>query len=402
MIPEELLLNVPRLRILWLHGNMIRYLPAKLFEKTIRLEEIQLYENRLEEIPEELLQNVPLLKLIYLDENRIKRIPEDLFRNVSQLEVISFNRNMIDHVPAKLFEKTTLLEELYLQFNQLLDLPEEMLKTVSNLQNIELSNNEIEQLPLKLFSFNNKSHDLTELFLQRNRITYLQSGLFLGLPNLTILCLFDNQIKLIESTVFSTTSVKIYLFGNKMENFTYDSFKNKLMASEIHLYRNNITAISGNATRKVPSRLYINCDQLQEVHGINVQMNCVGPEFAPKISLSSEDDTEEYIASILRLEGFACTLNNVTKYYSCVLCPQGTYSNGLNKCIPCPKGGFYQDEIGSYSNVSGQLICEKCANGTYVNETGGTSQKDCIICPDGTNTSIHAGFRACFCNNGFA
>ncbi|KAJ8047433.1 hypothetical protein HOLleu_06428 [Holothuria leucospilota] len=131
-------------------------------------------------------------------------------------------------------------------------------------------------------------------------------------------------------------------------------------------------------------------------------MSCIGPNFVPKFSLSSKDNTEDYISRILGVEGFACTLNNVTNYHSCKLCPQGTYSNGLNECIPCPKGGFYQDEIGSYSNIPGQLVCKKCAKGTYVNRTRGTSQKDCIFCPDGTNKSIHAGFRACFCKNEFA
>lgn len=68
------------------------------------------------------------------------------------------------------------------------------------------------------------------------------------------------------------------------------------------------------------------------------QRSCIGPNFAPKVSLSSKDETEDYISRVLGVEGFACTLNSVTNYHSCELCPQGTYSNGRNECIPCPKG----------------------------------------------------------------
>ncbi|KAJ8047443.1 hypothetical protein HOLleu_06439 [Holothuria leucospilota] len=65
-------------------------------------------------------------------------------------------------------------------------------------------------------------------------------------------------------------------------------------------------------------------------------------------------------------------------------------------------GGFYLDDIGSTSDTPGKFLCKKCANGTYVTKKGGGSRKDCVDCPDGTNKSIHAGFRACFCKNDFA
>ncbi|KAJ8036437.1 hypothetical protein HOLleu_20408 [Holothuria leucospilota] len=43
-----------------------------------------------------------------------------------------------------------------------------------------------------------------------------------------------------------------------------------------------------------------------------------------------------------------------------------------------------------------------CNNGTYVPHRGGSSAKDCVVCPRGTNQSKHAGFRACFCKNSYA
>lgn len=58
-------------------------------------------------------------------------------------------------------------------------------------------------------------------------------------------------------------------------------------------------------------------------------------------------------------------------------------------------GGFYQDEVA-------QTECKKCNVGLYVQNGGGTSSKDCRVCPEGTNKTIHAGYRACFCKREYA
>ncbi|KAJ8020128.1 hypothetical protein HOLleu_41996 [Holothuria leucospilota] len=66
-------------------------------------------------------------------------------------------------------------------------------------------------------------------------------------------------------------------------------------------------------------------------------------------------------------------------------------------CLPCPAGGFYLDKVGSVSDEVGYIPCELCNPGTYVPLGIGNSSKSCQVCPEGTNKSRHAGFRACFC-----
>lgn len=78
------------------------------------------------------------------------------------------------------------------------------------------------------------------------------------------------------------------------------------------------------------------------------------------------------------------------------------YDSICRSChFTCSKGGFYEDEIGKTIN-HGKQTCKRCRNGTYVTGGGGTSQGDCVVCPDGTNKQLHAGYRACFCLDQYA
>ena len=44
----------------------------------------------------------------------------------------------------------------------------------------------------------------------------------------------------------------------------------------------------------------------------------------------------------LKLEGFACNTSIHDKYYTCWLCPQGTYADGIQAgCRACPAGEQY-------------------------------------------------------------
>ncbi|KAJ8020125.1 hypothetical protein HOLleu_41991 [Holothuria leucospilota] len=66
-------------------------------------------------------------------------------------------------------------------------------------------------------------------------------------------------------------------------------------------------------------------------------------------------------------------------------------------CLPCPAGGFYQDKVGTVPNEAGDISCQICNPGTYVPLGSGNSSKSCQVCPEGTNKTRYAGFRACFC-----
>ena len=92
-------------------------------------------------------------------------------------------------------------------------------------------------------------------------------------------------------------------------------------------------------------------------------------------------------------------------------CPPGSFANpdanlkdgaGGAPCQPCDKGGYYspaEGKVGWHSHCA----CAKCGNGTYSKGVGATDRgKDCEVCPQGTQTSLEAGYRACRCLDGFS
>ncbi|KAJ8020123.1 hypothetical protein HOLleu_41985 [Holothuria leucospilota] len=82
----------------------------------------------------------------------------------------------------------------------------------------------------------------------------------------------------------------------------------------------------------------------------------------------------------------------------CASCPSGTFGNKMREsCLPCPAGGFYQDKVGTVSDEFGDISCKLCNPGTYVPSGKGNSSTSCQVCPEGTNKTRYAGFRACFC-----
>ncbi|CAH3181072.1 unnamed protein product [Porites lobata] len=102
----------------------------------------------------------------------------------------------------------------------------------------------------------------------------------------------------------------------------------------------------------------------------------------------------EQIRAAFKQSGFA---NESVDRYKLLPCEFGTYVNTSAetiKCIECPAGGFYSDTKAFVNDG-----CRQCPSGTFVhyNEAPGKSQVDCKTCPEGTNTTAFAGFRACKC-----
>ncbi|KAJ8048237.1 hypothetical protein HOLleu_00473 [Holothuria leucospilota] len=59
------------------------------------------------------------------------------------------------------------------------------------------------------------------------------------------------------------------------------------------------------------------------------------------------------------------------------------------------KGGFYQDKIG-------YRRCKKCHEGTFVNTSSASSLDQCRVCPEGTDQTKLANYRACFCKTNYS
>ncbi|PIK43600.1 hypothetical protein BSL78_19541 [Apostichopus japonicus] len=150
-----------------------------------------------------------------------------------------------------------------------------------------------------------------------------------------------------------------------------DQFFNIILCS--HLYKNNISNISESALRGMG----------------NATMYCVHNTFVPEVIFNA---SIKVLKTFFQNQGFMC--QKVDSKEKCRPCAPGLFANGYGMCRECPRGGFFQDEIGSKK-------CKKCSNGNFVKEGGGFSALDCTTCPDGTDHSTHAGFRACFCKTNY-
>ena len=84
-------------------------------------------------------------------------------------------------------------------------------------------------------------------------------------------------------------------------------------------------------------------------------------------------------------------------------CAAGQYSaSDGSGCTPCSAGGFYQDVAGAAGDAS-HCGCKQCNNGTYSPSPGATDPTDCVVCPIvGTRLDLPAGYRACWCQDGYA
>ena len=79
-------------------------------------------------------------------------------------------------------------------------------------------------------------------------------------------------------------------------------------------------------------------------------------------------------------------------------CGAGSFGlvDGSSNCRLCERGGFYSDREGTIGS-NAHCACQHCNEGQYSEGNGATSPMDCRVCPEGTNTSGHAGYRACKC-----
>ncbi|KAJ8038670.1 Leucine-rich repeat-containing protein 15 [Holothuria leucospilota] len=343
------------------------------------------------------------IQIVSLRDNQLMSLNGQVFREDGVMVELSFAENNLQSIPKNMLWKIFKLAALDLSDNNISSIPEDLFHNVCMLVQLDISNNRIREIPNRLFDLNEEPHELIFLFLNYNLLTFLQKGVFLGLPNLQILSLFGNRIAQICPDVFAIDSLEeVHLFNNSLLEFSHNWLGTNSSA-ELHVYGNEIATIFGNVTRsmRMNGTLYLNCNYLKKIWKHSMKLSCVSPMFSPDIRVGPfEDDVQ--IMKFFQLEGFTCYRIPSNEFIYCKACQRGTYSNGKNECAKCPRGGFFQDEIGARTVAEDNIKCKKCPNGTYVEKGAGLSKTECTLCPDGTMENVHAGFRACFCKDGFS
>ncbi|XP_078356902.1 uncharacterized protein LOC144641748 [Oculina patagonica] len=244
----------------------------------------------------------------------------------------------------------------------------------------DLSKNQLTELRQEVFSNNTK---LNYLFLQNNFISYIPRKAFSNLAEIEYLMLSDNPVKSISSGAFVIPKRKltIYMIRTDLKTVSLRSFTEEF---------SNLTADISMEDGQIGSVKFLGSNQEERCI---VQLGLGSSEY---INILSPATREAF-----RRAGFA---NRGKTEYEVGPCPTGTFLDAtvsdISKlqCVECPVGGFYSNTK-AYVGES----CLKCPNGTFVpyHKAPGKRARDCIACPQGTNTSIFAGYRSCKCLSGF-
>ncbi|XP_071828095.1 uncharacterized protein [Apostichopus japonicus] len=412
-----------------------------------KLQTVSLIGNKIRNIPEHVFQGCSKLKLLYLDANHLSRLWNYSFAGLDSLTTLSMQGNAgpyflseesisrvcstleelsisTDKLPSTLLRNCTGLIIFDLQYTTLFEIPESFFHTIQGISTIHMSSiklktiperlfestsvnmvldigdNDLEEIPAKLFTINPKGHYMTALFLCGNKLKFLPRGLFDNVHYLQNLFLHDNNLKTLPGSILAATSLSsLYLFQNNIEYLTEPLFGNNKRNStlkEILLQDNPIRRLSSAVLDEMidGGTMYLSCEHLT-MPTIREQLNvtCLRPSTVMVMNISYD------AARWFQARGFSCFGLKVDNLRECTSCPTGTYGGHVNDntCQACPRGGFYQDQVGQYSLDGTSMNCKNCTEGTFVRLGSGKDPLSCKVCPTGTNKNGLAGFRACSC-----
>ncbi|XP_065835440.1 uncharacterized protein [Oscarella lobularis] len=339
--------------------------------------------NKISKVAPDAFASLPLLQNINLSLNKITKLGPGTFNHSTHFMGIDLSGNHLEMIDGLLFANGTTVSVASFPNNRLTTVEPSLFDRVMFVQELDLSGNKLTSLP-ETFSKQTKLHYFFCMF---NSLRIIQASNFSSLSQLETLNLIHNNISRIESKSFaSLKKIKtIYLQENPTSNVTQDA-----------LFLSNETTFV---------TIFLNCTNLKVIPTSQpgARLHCVGKTSIANFSLDAAG------AYYLMPRGYVCSHvssdGENSFEYRCTQCDVGTISReyqtqfcpNFSKCINCPAGGYYQDRAGAYT-------CQKCVNGTFVSPSSapGKTAADCNVCPAGTNTTIHAGYRACSCLANFS
>ena len=372
-----------------LSGNVMNKLTKKEIGKFKRLKTFKFNYCELKNIEEHAFDNLSELHGLWLDHNELRYLPGEIFRHNTKLRKIILNNNKLS-----VFNATKLgLEVIYkldLAQNQIATLD---LKTME-VMGIFLNDNRIERLDQQMFK---NTPYVANIYLHNNNIHIISKNAFNNLKHVATLLLQNNNITSLPREVFKGMVItKLSLKNNNLTTL-HGAFEGILPA----LYTLDVSGntglrnINGTDLASLPtnSRVYLTCKNLNNIIELS--------KFKGKILCTPNADMtiNEPSTRGMNCKGYTCAFNPTIGTYNCRACRRGYYSacRTSDVCLQCPSGSYYQDQPAS-------ITCKHCRAGQFVppERSPGTSPLDCQTCPQGTNTSIIAGTRACKCLHGYS
>ncbi|XP_078356152.1 uncharacterized protein LOC144640962 [Oculina patagonica] len=388
-------------RFLYLDGNYIKKISSGTFSSLGFLGKLFLNKSAVQEIEQSAFLHAGNIRALNLKKNKLTIIHRGMFVGLTSLQELDLEQNLISKIEEDAFLWLDKLAYLSLTGNLLRKITNTALGQLKDLSFLSLRNNGLD-LESSVPDMD-KLSIATSLDLSRNRIKRIEKSIFLYMHFLNMLSLSLNEITYIDNEAFRYKFDLRYLFldRNRIRNITRYHFS--WLGSEYL----EILILSGNPLQVIEKGAFDRTWGLRTLILVDTELKTVQlslfsmlpyledivilPSLTSPASLIVEYPANEFLEET----GYTCTLRSP---YVCTPCSYGTYKTEEG-CTSCPPGGFYQNALAQKGIISHGTGCKTCPPGTYVDplRAPGKAESDCSACPKGTNLTVFAGFRACFC-----
>lgn len=251
-----------RLMVLNLSYNTIKYVSNE-FGRLDNLIELNLSFNLIQSLSKRIFEELPNLKKLYLFNNKLYNVHSDLFKNLTQLEELDLSNNTLQEFHSKTLKNLSNLQSLNLSNNPLEEFDSKILENQSNLQSLNLSFNSLTKLDSNLF---NQKDKLEKIILNDNKLTSIDF-LFDEVVYIRILNLSNNKLSTIDNNTFDNNSnlTELNLSKNQIKKLDGVVFKRLINLTSVDLSENLIDSIDVKEIQKLKklSNLNLNGNRLR-------------------------------------------------------------------------------------------------------------------------------------------
>lgn len=192
--------NATSLKVIDIPWNQVTSIPADTFRSCVNLEEIYLYNNKLQTLDKNAFVGLSKLWRLDLGANLITEIQTELLHPLTNLTILMLMKNNIITIQPNAFQSLHKLWYLNLDGSELTEVNSVMLAPLVNLEQLYLHNNAITTIHPSAFRTLTK---LSILSLENNVLNKLDSTIFTPIHNLKILFINKNFIIGIQPNLFT-------------------------------------------------------------------------------------------------------------------------------------------------------------------------------------------------------
>lgn len=231
------------------------------FRCQCHLRVVQCSDLGLDKVPRDLPPDTTLLDL---QNNKITEIKDGDFKNLKDLHALILVNNKISKISPLAFNPLKKLERLYLSKNNLKELPENMPKS---LQELRAHENEITKLRKAVFNGLN-SMIVVELGTNPLKSSGVENGAFQGMKKLSYIRISDTNITSIPRGL-PLSLTELHLDGNKITKIDSESLSGLANLAKLGLSFNSISAVDNGSLANIPhlKELHLDNNELVKVPG---------------------------------------------------------------------------------------------------------------------------------------